>query len=112
MQMRTDVYESKSSVTLQTELPGVKEADLEILLEGEVLTVRGKCALAAPDGATLAWREFDLPTYERAFELSFAVDRDGITATLKDGVLRLVLPKAMAKTRKIEVQKVGAAVSL
>lgn len=112
MSMRTNVYESADHVALQAELPGVKEADLEVLLEGDLLTVRAKSAVTEPQGATLAWREFETPTYERVFELGFEVEREAITAVLKDGVLRIVLPKARAKTRKIEVLTPSAAVSL
>ncbi|MDP3181900.1 MAG: Hsp20/alpha crystallin family protein [Desulfobaccales bacterium] len=52
-------------------------------------------------------QEFYTGDYQREFQLGASIDRDRIEAAMKDGVLRLTLPKAeQAKPRKIEV-KVG-----
>ena len=54
---------------------------------------------------SLVWAEYEDGDYQRRFTLSDEIDRDGIEATIKDGVLRLYLPKAdIAKTRKISVK--------
>ena len=56
------------------------------------------------DGYALNLNEYEIGDYQRNFRLSNAIDRDKIQASVKDGVLRLQLPKAgEAKTRKIAV---------
>jgi HSP20 family molecular chaperone IbpA len=61
-----------------------------------------------PDSRRQVLTEYGVGDYQRAFTISEEVDRERIHASVKDGVLRLILPKAaMAKSRKIEVR--GAA---
>jgi len=102
---RTDIYETNEALFLSAELPGVAEGDVSITLEGDVLTVEGKNTTAAPAGFRLAYAEYEPADYRRVFTLNVDVQRDKIEATLKDGVLTLVLPKVEpAKARKIAVR--------
>jgi HSP20 family protein len=81
-----------------------KEESVDITLEKDVLTVTGHVGASKPEGCALTYAEYDVGDYERAFTLSDGVDRDGISASAKDGVLRIVLPKAgPAKTKRIAV---------
>jgi HSP20 family protein len=65
-----------------------------ITLERRVLTIRGRSAANDHAGYQRVYNEYADGDYERAFTLSENIDRDRIEATLKDGVLHLVLPKA------------------
>jgi HSP20 family molecular chaperone IbpA len=85
-------------------MPGVDERSLDITLEKNVLTIYGKVEAEAPKGHRPAFTEYGIGDFHRAFTLSEEVDRERIQATVKNGMLRLILPKAAAaKMRKIAV---------
>jgi HSP20 family molecular chaperone IbpA len=87
------------------DMPGVSPEGVDISLERRVLTIRGRSAANEHGGYRRVYNEYADGDYERVFTLSENIDRDRIEATLKDGVLRLVLPKAeAAKARKIELK--------
>lgn len=99
-----DIIERKDDTLLIADVPGVDEHSLDITLEKNIITIRGTVKPSIPDGFRLIYGEYEEGDYERAFTLSDEVDKDKIEATIKNGVLRLVLPKAAAaKTRKIAV---------
>jgi len=99
-----DIVERKDDTLLTADLPGVDEHSLDITLEKNVLTIKGTVNQNIPSGYRLTYAEYEVGDYERAFTLSDEVDKDRIQASVKNGVLRLVLPKsAAAKTRKIAV---------
>ena len=100
-----DIYETRDSIVVLAEMPGVAPDGVDITLERRVLTIRGRSAASEHTGYQRVYNEFADGDYERVFTLSENIDRDRIEATLKDGVLRLVLPKAeTAKARKIELK--------
>jgi HSP20 family molecular chaperone IbpA len=102
-----DIIEQKDDTVLTADLPGVDERSLDITLEKNIITIRGTVAPEIPAGYRLAYGEYAVGDYERAFTLSDEVDKDRIQATIKNGVLKLVLPKAAAaKTRRIAVTAV------
>lgn len=99
-----DIMEEKDETVLTADLPGVDERSLDITLEKNVITIRGRVESDIPAGYRLAYGEYEVGDYERTFSLSDEVDKDRIKATIKNGVLRLVLPKAAAaKARKIAI---------
>jgi HSP20 family molecular chaperone IbpA len=101
---RADIYETAEAITVVTDMPGVDETSLDITLEKNVLTINGYVEPMRPEGYSLAHAEYNIGDFERAFTLSDRIDREGIEATVKDGVLRLVLPKITeAKSRRIPV---------
>ena len=103
---RTDIYETPDSIVVLAEMPGVDEKGLDITLEKNVLTITGRIDnKPLPQGARLAYEEYETGDYQRAFSISNEVDRDRIEASLKQGVLTIVLSKAtQACTRKIAVK--------
>ncbi len=101
----TDIYETGDGLVLLLEMPGVGPDAVDITLDNRVLTVRGRSAFAPPQGYSLAHAEYRVGDYERAFTVSEAIDRERIGAAMKNGVLRLTLPKAApAPARTISVQ--------
>ena len=101
----SDIYETKDSIVVLAEMPGVAPDGVDIALERRVLTIRGRSAASEHGGYQCVYNEFANGDYERVFTLSENIDRDRIEARLKDGVLHLVLPKAeTAKARKIELK--------
>jgi len=86
-------------------MPGVDERSVDITLEKDVLTIYGKVEADAPEKHVLYFSEYGIGDYQRVFTLTDEVDRDKIQASVKNGVLKIVLPKAAAvKMRKIAVK--------
>ncbi len=99
-----DIYESENSLTLVADMPGVPLENVDIDLDSDQLTIRGTVPQEEEDGKVL-FREYTVGDYYRQFTLSNDIDREKIQASMKNGVLRLVLPKAeAAKPRKITVK--------
>lgn len=102
---RVDIYETDDNLVVVADLPGVNENSVDITLEKNVLTINGLVELAQPENYDLAYSEYGIGDYQRSFTLSNEIDQEKIEAMVKDGVLRLILPKAgPAKTRKIAVK--------
>lgn len=102
---RADIYETGETINVLVDMPGVDETSLDITLEDNVLTINGYVEPMQPEGYSLAYAEYRVGDYERAFTLSDQIDRDGIEAVVKDGVLRLHLPKITeARMRKIDIK--------
>ena len=98
-----DIYETTKGLVVTADLPGVSKEGLDVRVENNLLTIRGKAAHAAP--GDLVYREYGLVNFFRQFELNEKVDQSKISAELKHGVLTLTLPQAEeAKPRKIEVR--------
>jgi len=101
---QVDIVESEDNVTIVADIPGVDENSVDITLEKNVLSISGSVEYDQPDNFTPTYAEFESASYERSFTLSNSIDRENISATVKDGVLNLVLPKlGPAKAQKIAV---------
>jgi len=103
-----DVIERENGFHIHMDMPGVRKEDLVIDVNKDELTVSGRTANAPDpetcDGRCYAHVEFRGGEYRRTFTLSDSVDRERITAQLRDGVLDLHLPKSEAlKPRRIEI---------
>jgi HSP20 family molecular chaperone IbpA len=100
-----DIHEVAEGLVLEADLPGASEGQVTIQLEDNVLSLHAKVESAVPEGARVIHQEYRPGDYYRSFILSDEVERSNIAAQLKNGVLRLTLPKAeRAKTRKIEIK--------
>ena len=102
---RVDVYEDESGITLLADLPGVPRDQLELKVEGDTLLVEGTVQPPTPEGLEALYAEVRVPRFRRSFALSRELDTQRIDANLKDGVLKLRIPKAEhAQPRRITVQ--------
>ena len=100
-----DIFETERELTLLADLPGVKAKNLKVDLKDNVLTLTADETPLEDSGEKDVIREYRTGTYYRQFSLSDTIDQSKIEAVLKDGVLRLTLPKVEAVTpRKIPVK--------
>ena len=102
---RSDVYETDQAIVVVAEMPGVDESNVDITLEKNVLTITGKVGNENPEGYRAILSEYGSGDFERRFALSQTVDRENISATVKNGILTLTLSKAKeAQPRRIAVK--------
>lgn len=95
LESRNDDY------VLELEVPGVPKDGVELTFENGLLTVQCSRA-AAESGWTPVHQEIPVGDYRRLFELDRTIDATRISASLDQGILRIVLPKAeSAKPRRI-----------
>lgn len=101
-----DVFENDNAITLLADLPGVPRDQLHVRVDGETLVLEATATTSSgPENMQLVYGEAQVPTYRRQFTLSRELDTSRIDAQLRDGVLRLMIPKAEeAKPRRIQVQ--------
>jgi HSP20 family molecular chaperone IbpA len=99
-----DIIEHSDDIVLLADMPGVDEKSVDLTLEKSLLTIHGRVEPEVHKEHHLVFSEYGTGDYERTFNLSEEIDREKITATVKDGVLMMVLPKAeKAKTKKIPI---------
>ncbi len=103
---RTNILEGAEDYRILMDLPGVRNDDLEISLENQVLTVKATRALEVPEGYQSRRSELaDKVTWRRTFNVGSGVNVDKIGARLDQGVLTVTLPKAEQHLpRRIQVQ--------
>lgn len=98
-----DIYENQNGLVVKADLPGVAKENMDVRVENNLLTIRATSQHLVR-GEPI-YREYELVSFFRQFELNERVDQGKITAELNHGVLTLHLPKAEeAKPRKIDVQ--------
>ena len=103
---RTEIYETMDEVVLVAEMPGVDESSVEVTLEDDVLTIVGRTRDLADlglGGHRRLYAEFERGDFRRAFALTDAADAEKIEASVKNGLLRVRVPKARPASRRIPV---------
>ena len=99
-----DIVENDNGITLLADMPGVSKERLNIRVDGENLTIEGSAEVQVPEQIELLHSEMRTPFFRRTFTLSRELDSAKIEASLRDGVLRMHIPKAEeARPRRIEV---------
>jgi HSP20 family protein len=100
-----NIYEFDDSLKLWADMPGVKEKDVNVTLKDGVLTIVGQVATDMYAGLRPMYTEYNVGNYYREFSLNEDIDESKISATLRNGVLELELPKKeKARPRQIEVR--------
>jgi HSP20 family molecular chaperone IbpA len=100
-----DIFETEREITLLADMPGVATDDLTIDLRDGTLTMMGEVKPWENSKEEDVLVEFEIGKYYRQFNLSEVIDQEKIEASLKNGVLRLVLPKSeRALPKKITVK--------
>ena len=98
-----DIFENDDEVLLHADMPGVTKDKIFVNVDNGKLEISGVRNLELK-GAEY-WQEFGDVEYRRVFSVPQSIDVAGVNAELKDGTLKLHLPKAeAAKPRKIEIK--------
>lgn len=100
-----DVYEDESGIRLFADLPGVSKEGLRVRVDGDTLLIEGDIATGLAADREPVYAEVRGTHYRRSFTLSRELATDQIEAVLKDGVLRVRIPKVRESApRRIEVR--------
>ena len=105
------VSETEHEIRVAAELPGVREEDIDVSLDDDILTIRGEKKFERQDEKeNFHFVERSFGTFQRSVRLPFPVDPDQVQARFDNGVLTVTLPKSaqQQRTRRIQVQR-GAA---
>lgn len=103
---RIDIYETDEAIYLLADIPGADENSIDITLEKSVLSIEADVIAEKPQDYSLTYAEYGIGGFKRKFNISNEVDQEKIIAEVKDGVLKLVLPKSEIVTQKIIVKPV------
>lgn len=100
-----DIAETDGEIVVKAELPGMKKEDVEIEIEGNVLTLSGEKKEEKEEKEKERYLyESSYGAFQRSFTLPTAVKEDQVKAEFKDGVLRVTLPKSgQPRGKKIEI---------
>lgn len=100
----TDIFETEDALTVVLEMPGVNKESVEVGVENDILTVTGRIDFSKYEEMQPLYTEYTLGNYSRSFQISNAIEQEGINAHMKDGVMTVVLPKGKrAKPRRVSV---------
>jgi HSP20 family protein len=99
---KVDIIETGDAMVMHADMPGADEKSVEVILEKNILTIRGVVAPQEFTGRSIFYAEYDVGDYERSFTVSDEVDRNRIEAVVKNGVLKLNLHKIP----KVEAKKI------
>jgi len=104
---RIDLQDSEGELRLHADLPGVQPSDLDIRVEGDVLTIRGeRKSENERNEQNFHVMERSHGRFQRSIQLPFAPNPDEVQATVREGVLELRIPKRAPeeRSRRIEVR--------
>lgn len=104
-QLAVDVYQTKDAVVVRSTLAGVKPEDLDVTLNNDVITIRGRrvpeVEVAKED---YLYQECYWGGFSRSIVLPVEVKPMGVSATLKNGILTVVLPKVTKLKAQVSVR--------
>lgn len=99
-----NVWDDEDNVFVESEVPGLAMDDIELSILGNELTIKGERKVAHTEGVSFHRRERAVGAFSRVVHLPVNVNADKVDASLDNGVLTVVLPKAdEARPRKIHV---------
>lgn len=101
---KADIYETEKEIIVLADVPGANEKKVDITLEKNILSISATIEPVRTSGFDLTYAEYEEGDFQRSFRLSDEIDREKIEASVRDGVLRLRLPKTQGvAARKIAV---------
>lgn len=101
-----DVIENSDNVTIRIDLPGLSPDNVNIEVEGDLLTISGEMGdTVEREGEHYHYRERNYGSFKRSLRLPDTIDTENVDATFSNGVLNLVLPKRPEmQPKQIKVQ--------
>ncbi len=100
-----NLWEDNENLYAECELPGVRSEDLDVSVVGNELSIKGRRTDAGEPQATFHRRERGCGPFARTVQVPSEIDSDRVQANLREGILRITLPKAeSAKPRKVQVR--------
>ena len=100
-----DIFEDAEGITLVADMPGVDRERLNLHIDNDSLIVEGDARIEMPEGMEALYADVRSTRYRRSFSLSSELATDEITASIRDGVLNVRIPKrAEVRPRRIEVR--------
>jgi HSP20 family protein len=105
-EIRLDLKETEAAYAVHAEIPGVKKEDIEVSIDGNVVSIRAEVKREKEEkGETMLRSERYYGAMTRSFTLATDVDEKAASAKYADGVLELTLPKkAGSSSRRLQVQ--------
>ena len=106
-----NITETEREVRITAEVPGAREADVEVMLDDDTLVIRAAKEIERQeDRQNFHVSERVFGTFQRALALPFRVDPEQVEARVENGVLTITLPKteAQQRTRRVQVRGAGA----
>ena len=105
---KVNVYEYEDKVGIVAEIPGLDKKQLNVDVEEGILTISGdKHSTFDDDGAKVIRRELKQSSFKRSFELGELLDGDNISASFKDGILTVAIPKVEPEKPKKTYVKIA-----
>ena len=100
-----NLWSNTDDILLTAELPGVKDKDIDLAINGDIFTIKGERRIEEPEeGKAYHRQERVHGKFSRTIKLPFAVNNDAVEASLKNGVLKVSLPRAESdKLKKITI---------
>jgi len=99
-----DLYQNNDNLVAVIELPGMRKEEIEISLHDGTLTISGERKRESNNGEKAERSERYVGTFRRSIALPTRVDASKVTATYRDGILTVTMPKAEeAKPKQIQV---------
>ncbi len=100
-----NLSEDENNLYVRAELPGVEPEAIEISVEGETLTLRGERKLQTAENVNYHRREREAGRFRRVLSLPARINPEGVQATCRNGILKIILPKAEeAKPRQVLIK--------
>ena len=91
---KVNVVDTNDSIVIEAAVPGMAKEDITLEIKDDVLTISGKANQSAEyEGSSFVRREIKRSRFERSFALGDNLDREKISATCDNGIMKMVLPK-------------------
>lgn len=99
-----DIWENEDGFTILADVPGVGKDGVTVDYEEGELKIYGRSDASTGEGATALLNEYSVGDYSRVFRIPDMIDTEKISAVVRDGVLKVVLPKSeKLRARKIDI---------